>query len=80
LSKIFFLSLYSCIYNSNSSSEDVNIEIYLNKPFQIGSIQLKIKFSKELSFPVEIRLYKQKMNSESMNVNGFGADNKIDFK
>ncbi len=40
--------------------DNFTVEIFLNKPIQVGCIQLKLKFSKELVTPLEVRLYKQK--------------------
>lgn len=48
--------------NSNGQPEDLNIEIYANKPLQIGAIQLKLKFNKWLSVGTnyELKLYRQR--------------------
>ena len=55
--------------------ENSTIEIYLNKPMQIGCFQVKLKFNKELASPFELRLFKQKKNFDTNK----GVDNKIDF-
>lgn len=49
-----------------SQSENLTIEIYLNKPIQIGCIQIKLKFNKELNSAHELTILRQKridMNS-----------------
>ena len=51
--------------SSQTNFSDFTIEIYLNKPIQIGCIQLKLKFSKDLTQPLELRLFKQKRLFES---------------
>ena len=45
-------------------TEDLNVEIYLNKPIQVGCIQLKLKFSRELTGPYELRLFRPKKSNE----------------
>lgn len=51
-----------------NSVEDLNVEIYLNKPIQIGCVQLKLKFSRELlsntTAPYELRLFRPKKSNE----------------
>lgn len=59
--------------------DNFTIEIFLNKPIQVGCIQLKLKFSKELITPLEIRLYKQKKIFDSAKSNK-SFDLKYDFK
>lgn len=44
--------------------EELNVEIYLNKPVQIGCVQLKLKFNRELSAPYELRLFRPKKSNE----------------
>jgi len=54
------------------------IEIYLNKPIQIGCFQLKLKFNKELTSPFELTLYKQKKQFETKSIRQ-NIDSQIDF-
>lgn len=51
-------------FNRNDDLDDLNVEIYINKPIQIGCLQLKLKFHKELSAPYELRLFRPKKNNE----------------
>jgi hypothetical protein len=73
------LSSYSSS-STSSSYDDLNIEIYLNKPIQIGCVQLKIKFIKRLSVSsnYELRLFRQ--NKKSFNEKLNAVDIGIDFK
>jgi hypothetical protein len=48
------------------SKDDLNVEIYLNKPAQIGCIQLKLKFNRELDSPYELTLLTSRKFSESI--------------
>lgn len=50
--------------NANGGVEELNVEIYLNKPVQIGCVQLKLKFNRELSAPYELRLFRPKKSNE----------------
>ena len=59
--------------------DNFTVEIFLNKPIQVGCIQLKLKFNKELVTPLEIRLFKQKKNFE-MGKSSKNFDTKNDFK
>lgn len=62
-------------FNITNNSDDLNVEFYLNKPTQIGCIQVKLKFNKELVAPYELSLYRQRRPNEAKNV-----DSSIDFK
>lgn len=69
--------------STSSAHDDILIEIYLNKPIQIGCIQLKLKFNKELNCPFELRLFRQKklIDDDSNNVDStidFNLNNKYD--
>jgi hypothetical protein len=89
-SLIIFVSFYFSYSSSSSVDSEDNatpdnfmIEIYLNKPIQIGCFQVKLRFNRDLTTPYELRLFKQKKHFDT---NGFGAgiqptnvDNKIDF-
>jgi hypothetical protein len=66
--------------SANTIHDDVLIEIYLNKPIHIGYIQIKLKFNKEINFPYELRLFRQKRTSESFILTAANVDSKIDFK
>jgi hypothetical protein len=59
--------------------DNFTVEIFLNKPIQVGCIQLKLKFNKELVTPLEIRLFKQKKNFE-IGKSSKNFDTKNDFK
>ena len=59
--------------------DNFTAEIFLNKPIQVGCIQLKLKFNKELVTPLEIRLFKQKKNFE-IGKSSKNFDTKNDFK
>ena len=59
--------------------DNFTVEIFLNKPIQVGCIQLKLKFNKELVTPLEIRLFKQKKNFE-IGKSSKNFDKKNDFK
>ena len=41
---------------TNAKNDELNIELYLNKPVQIGCIQIKLKFNKEIDCPLELTL------------------------
>ena len=56
-------------------SDNLSIEIYLNKPIQIGCIQIKLKFNKELTFAYELSVYRQK----SIDSTKPSVDSTIDF-
>lgn len=60
--------------------DDLNVEIYLNKPVQVGCIQLKLKFSRELVAPYELRLFRPKKSNESSNTTSKPVHSTIDFK
>jgi hypothetical protein len=64
---------------TSANLDDLNVEIYLNKPVQIGCIQLKLKFSKELSGPYELRLFRPKKTNE-FNSSSKSVHSSIDFK
>jgi hypothetical protein len=55
------------------------VELYLNKPIQIGCIQIRLKFSKELTAPFELRLYQQSALAES-TLTDAEVESKINFK
>lgn len=54
--------------------DNLSIEIYLNKPIQMGCIQIKLKFTKEVNCAHELTIWRQK-RIESNHV-----DTSIDFK
>ncbi|CAF0910527.1 unnamed protein product [Brachionus calyciflorus] len=67
--------LNNTVTNPTVSNENLTIEIYLNKPIQIGCIQIKLKFNKELTSPFELSVFRQKrIESGKLNV-----DSTIDF-
>jgi hypothetical protein len=59
--------------------DNFTVEIFLNKPIQVGCIQLKLKFSKELVTPLEVRLYKQKKTFDTTK-SSKNLDLKNDFR
>lgn len=64
---------------TNPNLEDLNVEIYLNKPVQVGCIQLKLKFSRDLAAPYELRLFRPKKSNE-FSVASKPVHSTIDFK
>lgn len=77
---IFLNQIKSCSGSDavTVANENYTIEVYLNKPIQIGCFQVKLKFNKELTTPIEIRLYKQKKN-QTPSMSSSACDKKIDF-
>lgn len=68
---------------TSSGIEDLNVEIYLNKPVQIGCIQLKLKFSRELTngtTPYELRLFRPKKSNEMSMIMSTAASKSNDLK
>ena len=51
--------------SSKIADSDLTVEIYLNKPIQIGCIQIKLKFGKELTSAYELTLTKPQTNADA---------------
>ena len=64
--------------NPKKSFDDLTIEIYLNKPIQIGCIQIKLKFNKELTAttgPFELTLTRPAASTTPNST----VDSQVDF-
>ena len=65
------------MFGPKMNKDDLNIELYLNKPAQIGCIQLRLKFNKEIDAPYELMLLTSRKYTES-NTKSIGST--VDFK
>ena len=75
----FVLFLIKSSTSPETGLDSFTAEIYLNKPVQVGCVQIKLKFNKELNCSYELRLYKQKKSPDGLSATK-SVDSKVDFK